>query len=151
MLTVAIIREMEIVLFILRIIGAIALLSFCVLLGWIMYRDMRLKAQLIENPEDSKANLILVRSESGKYEPGTRFPLRPVTSIGRATGNSIVIADDFASSQHALINRKGSQWWLEDLSSSNGTLLNGADVDRPIVIAAGDMITIGSTEFRLEI
>ena len=142
---------MEIVLFILRIIGALALLSFLGLLGWIMYRDMRLKAQLLENPEDSRANLVLVRSDAGKYEPGTRFPLRPVTGIGRAAGNSIVIADDFASGQHALVARKGSQWWLEDLNSSNGTLLNGAEVDRPIVITAGDVIMIGSTELRLEI
>ncbi|MEM8859864.1 MAG: FHA domain-containing protein [Chloroflexota bacterium] len=142
---------MEITLFILRIISAMALLSFLGLLGWIMYRDMQLKAQLLKNPEDARATLILVHSETSKYEPGTRFPLRPVTGIGRAAGNSIVIADDFASGQHALVTRKGSQWWLEDLESSNGTLLNGAEVLRPTVITSGDVITIGSTELRLDI
>lgn len=142
---------MEIILFILRVISALALLSFVGVLGWMIYRDMRLTSQLLENPEDDRAGLILISSESKLYTQGTRFALRPVTGIGRGAGNTIVIADDFASGEHALVARRGSQWWLEDLNSSNGTLLNGAELGRPTVITAGDVITIGATELRLDL
>lgn len=141
---------MELTLFILRIISALGLLGFVAVLGRMIYRDMRLTAQLLENPEDERAALILVSTESSLHPSGTRFALRPVTGIGRGASNTIVIADDFASSEHALVARRGSQWWLEDLGSSNGTLLNGAELGRPTVVTAGDVITIGSTELRLE-
>ena len=141
---------MELILFILRVISALALLSFVGTLGWMIYHDMRLTSQLLENPEDDRAALVLISSQSKLYVLGTRFGLRPVTGIGRGAGNTIVIADDFASGEHALVARRGSQWWLEDLNSSNGTLLNGTEVGRPVVVTAGDVIMIGSTELRLE-
>lgn len=141
---------MEITLFILRIISALALLTFIGTLGWMIYRDMRLTAQLLENPEDDRAALVLISNESKLYQQGTRFALRPVTGIGRGAGNTIMISDDFASGEHALVARRGSQWWLEDLNSSNGTLLNGMEVGRPTVITTGDVIMIGATELRFE-
>ena len=85
--------------------------------------------------------MVMVASEEAKHELGTRAA-RPATNIGRAS-NTIVVTDDFASSRHARISRKGSQWWLEDLESSNGTLLNGVEIDRPSVITNGDVISIG--------
>lgn len=142
---------MELLLFSLRLISAFALLSFVGLLGWMVWRDMRQTAELLDNPEDGRASLIMVASESDPQQLGRRIPLRPVTGLGRGASNTIIISDEFASSEHALVTRRGSQWWLEDLNSSNGTLLNGAELARPAVISAGDVITIGSTELRLEL
>ena len=53
---------------------------------------------------------------------------RPVTCIGRATDNDIVVAGEHAatvSSYHAEIRRDGDQYRLCDRDSTNGTYLNG--------------------------
>ncbi len=141
---------MELLLFSFRIVSALALLTFAGMLGWFMWRDLRATSALLENRADNRASLVVIQSEEAKHELGTRHPLRPVNGIGRGATNTIVVSDEFASGEHALIARRGSQWWLEDLNSSNGTLLNGAEIERPAIITAGDVITIGSTEYRLE-
>jgi pSer/pThr/pTyr-binding forkhead associated (FHA) protein len=71
--------------------------------------------------------------------------------IGRASSNTVVVEDDYVSSEHALLSLRGSQWWLEDLNSRNGTLLNDIALDSPAVVTVGDVVTIGNTRFKLEL
>jgi pSer/pThr/pTyr-binding forkhead associated (FHA) protein len=80
---------------------------------------------------------------------GEVYPLRPLTSIGRSPTNSIVISDNFASSEHALISLKEGRWWLEDRNSRNGTVLNGEAISSPIIVTDGDIISIGNTHLKL--
>jgi pSer/pThr/pTyr-binding forkhead associated (FHA) protein len=49
-----------------------------------------------------------------------------------------------------LLSLRGSQWWLEDLNSRNGTLLNDSPLETPTVVTMGDVVTIGNTQFKLE-
>jgi pSer/pThr/pTyr-binding forkhead associated (FHA) protein len=49
------------------------------------------------------------------------------------------------------LSLRGSQWWLEDLNSRNGTLLNDIALDGPVVVTVGDVLTIGNTVFKLEL
>jgi pSer/pThr/pTyr-binding forkhead associated (FHA) protein len=71
--------------------------------------------------------------------------------IGRSASNAIVVEDDYVSSEHALLSLRGSQWWLEDLNSRNGTQLNEINLDSPTVVTIGDVMTIGNTRFKLEL
>jgi hypothetical protein len=82
---------------------------------------------------------------------GNQYPLLPVTGIGRNPSNTIVVEDDYASGEHLLIALRGQQWWLEDLGSSNGTLLNGQPLQEATIISVGDVITIGHTSLKLEL
>ncbi len=70
-------------------------------------------------------------------------------TIGRGPQNSIVLADLSASSQHARLRRTGSGWTLEDLKSTNGTMLNG-QVVLAAPIAAGDEVRIGRAQIWFE-
>jgi pSer/pThr/pTyr-binding forkhead associated (FHA) protein len=45
---------------------------------------------------------------------------------------------------------RGQQWWLEDLNSRNGTLLNDVPLHEATVVSPGDIITIGSTHLKIE-
>ena len=81
----------------------------------------------------------------------TAFPLHPLTSIGRAQSATIVIDDSYVSQEHALLTARGGQWWLEDLSSRNGTLLNGVLLAETAVVSSGDIITIGSVQLKVEL
>jgi pSer/pThr/pTyr-binding forkhead associated (FHA) protein len=57
--------------------------------------------------------------------PGRTYDLRPVTTLGAAADNTIVVADPFVSGYHARLTWDGAGWWVEDLDSSNGTLVDG--------------------------
>jgi adenylate cyclase len=79
-----------------------------------------------------------------------RFPLtgEGVCRIGRSDKNDIVLIDDLASRNHAMLQRSGEGcYYISDLGSSNGTLVNGARISVPVILRHGGHITIGNHEF----
>lgn len=69
-------------------------------------------------------------------------------TIGRESGNDIVVQDINASRKHAelRLNTRGL-WVITDLGSMNGTRVNGISVaSQPLY--PGDIVTIGKTEYR---
>ena len=69
-------------------------------------------------------------------------------TLGRETGNDIVVQDINASRKHAelRLNTRGI-WVITDLSSMNGTRVNGVSVaSQPLY--PGDTVTIGKTEYK---
>jgi adenylate cyclase len=79
-----------------------------------------------------------------------QFPLPDdrICRIGRSDKNTIVLEDDLASRNHAMLQRSETgQFYLTDLGSSNGTLVNGARICVPTILHSGDHVTIGSHEF----
>jgi uncharacterized protein (TIGR02996 family) len=64
-------------------------------------------------------------------------------SIGRSTGNDLVLPEGSISKRHARVVWKDDRYILVDLKSTNGTFVNGRKITAPIVIAAGDVIAIG--------
>lgn len=66
-----------------------------------------------------------------------------VFGVGRAPDNDIVLSDDYlVSRHHAQLVQGPSGFELVDLSSSNGTFVNGSRVQRAL-LSEGDVITIG--------
>ncbi|CAN5738433.1 hypothetical protein BH20ACT11_BH20ACT11_03470 [soil metagenome] len=65
-------------------------------------------------------------------------------TVGRAEDNDIVIPDPNISRRHARLERHDSGFAVEDLGSTNGTLLDGAPIGRER-IDDGDEITFGHT------
>lgn len=84
---------------------------------------------------------------------GQKIPLSNMkVKIGRDPSNQVVIPDDtFTSRQHAWITFEAGEFWLEDLGSTNGTLLNGHPVVKRQLLSAGDKIRVGHTELTFEI
>ena len=69
---------------------------------------------------------------------GEAFSLGEELSVGRGAGCAVVLADDtFVSTVHARIFMRGSDPYVEDLGSTNGTLLNGETVVEPIRLRPG--------------
>jgi pSer/pThr/pTyr-binding forkhead associated (FHA) protein len=81
---------------------------------------------------------------------GKSFPLGdgPVT-IGRAPDSTIVLSDDYVSTRHARLVRRGSDWVLEDLGSTNGTYLDRQRLSAPTPVTVGVPIRIGKTVLEL--
>ena len=67
-------------------------------------------------------------------------------SIGRKHGNDIQLNDLTVSGRHALITSLEDATYIDDLGSTNGTLLNGARIAKS-VLTHGDIIQVGNYQF----
>lgn len=65
--------------------------------------------------------------------------------IGRTTECDIVVPDSSVSSKHCRLSRRGQQWILEDLGSSNGTFVNGVRISSPTTVSPNDWVVLGVT------
>ncbi len=101
-------------------------------------------------PAKSDRGLVLAVSRGPAELLGTRVPLRGPVIIGRSPGADIVIADEFVSARHARVAPAGNGAVVEDLGSTNGTLLNGAKVVAPTSAKSGDVIDIGDVRLKVE-
>ncbi len=99
-------------------------------------------------PEGAEAWLVAERG--GGIEPGERFDLIGGLSIGRSTEADVRIDDRYASGLHARIFTRDGRTIVEDMNSTNGTLLNDATLNGEAELLDGDVVRIGDTEFRYE-
>jgi pSer/pThr/pTyr-binding forkhead associated (FHA) protein len=94
--------------------------------------------------------LVVERSPSRTPRVGERLPLRATNAIGRDAGNDISFPDEAASARHAILEMRDEEWWIEDLGSTNGTMVNGARIDKRERVRFGDEISVGRVAMRLE-
>lgn len=142
---------MEVLLFIGRIVLTGLLYAFLIAVFVLLWRDLRgaRQAAAATIVRERPARLRVVQAAEG-FTPDQVLPLLTYTTLGRADSNSIVVADPYASAEHAIVAWRSGQWWLEDRGSRNGTLLNNLAVDEPLVIGQGDVIGIGHLQFKFE-
>ena len=112
-----------------------------------LLRDLRAAAR---EPGVELGRLVVIASPSGDPAVGTSFPLDAVTTMGRDVNNSIIVEDQFASGDHAVLTFRGRSWYVEDVDSTNGTFVNGSRVDGVAPMGFGDMLQVGQARFRLE-
>lgn len=88
----------------------------------------------------------------GEHAPYDRFQIdQDEIFIGRDSKKcQIVLNDPEVSSVHAVIRKSLSDVTLEDLNSSNGTILNGERINKA-QLSTGDEFVIGGTSFTLEV
>src|SRR5262249_1742185 len=73
----------------------------------------------------------------------TRYSMGPVVTIGRLPDNTIVIDNGAVSGHHACASLDGADFVLEDLDSTNGTLVNDRRIRRH-TLQNGDIVQIGN-------
>ena len=81
---------------------------------------------------------------------GVSVPVTGPVVIGRSPGADIVIGDDFVSGRHARLSPSGDGAVLEDLGSTNGTVLNGQPVTGARSLRPGDAIDIGAVRLKVD-
>jgi hypothetical protein len=92
----------------------------------------------------------LVAIRGGGLREGERFDLLGGLSIGRSGEADLRIDDRYASGLHARIFSRDGRAYVEDMKSTNGTLLNDAQLRGEAELVDGDVVRIGDTEFRFE-
>ena len=69
----------------------------------------------------------------------------PLITIGRTSDNGIPLNDSNVSRYHARIEQREDGYWLVEQNSSNGTTVNGTEVDGEILLQDGDLMTFGGS------
>lgn len=101
-----------------------------------------------DQPAGGDAWLVAVRG--GGLGSGERFDLIGGLSIGRSKEADVQIDDRYASGLHARIFSRDRRTYIEDMNSTNGTLLNHAELKGEAEMIDGDVVRIGDTEFKFE-
>lgn len=83
---------------------------------------------------------------------GKTFPVGESVTLGRESSLDCVLDVRSVSRRHARIERRGDAFFISDLGSTNGTVVNGVRIVRPTHLAGGETIQLGDEvlEFKLE-
>src|SRR5213078_3764469 len=76
---------------------------------------------------------------------GSLLPSRGRRNVVR----QLMVTDDYASTRHARLSPRGSEWYVEDLGSTNGTYLDRAKVTTAVRVPMGTPVRIGKTVIEL--
>lgn len=129
----------------LRILLVVCLYAFLGLAIFTIWSDLKHQSEIIT--QNKVPVLTLTLPDGGQ---SFRFS-RPGVHIGRDPACDCLLDDHTVSSQHAYMSFHNSQWWLEDLGSTNGTFLNEIPVAAPMVVTMGDRIRCGQVNLDITI
>jgi hypothetical protein len=151
--------------------SVLTVLKFCLLallylflarVVWIVARELRGTPQPASAPPvrtpaappapkaAKKRDWRLVIAEP-KAERGQSFTITGDATIGRGGGCTVPISfDTFASQVHAKASPRDGDLWIEDIGSTNGTLVNGKRIEHPIKLRKGDKVKVGETVFEVD-
>lgn len=77
---------------------------------------------------------------------GQEFNLmRLATAIGRCISSDVVLMDKSVSRQHAVLYLIRGKFYIEDVGSTNGTMVNGKEINGRTELSSGDEIRVGIT------
>jgi hypothetical protein len=141
-------------LFFLRVVRAV----------WVELREPRLVAAVAETNEAAgPAPAQVAKTTRGRRAAATKlvavapgggggpYALGDELTIGRATGCAVALpTDNFVSTVHARVFRQDGDYWVEDLGSTNGTLVNGRRISGPAPVQRGDRVQVGRTVLELQ-
>ena len=132
----------------LRLILAVALYGF---LGWALWTIWQDLQQQGLGAATRKIPAISLQVWT-RIEPSIarRFS-QPELFIGRDPSCDIPLDDETVSARHAKLSYHHGQWWVEDLNSSNGTLLNREKLTTAAVLTSGDEIECGQARLGIEL
>jgi len=70
--------------------------------------------------------------------------------MGRSPDNDVILRDPATSGHHARLERRGDQFWVVDLGSTNGTFVNGESVQEK-QLNHGDRLTVGQNSVHFSV
>lgn len=124
-------------------------LSLYLFLAWglmSLWRDIKLQSTLLATRKIPPISLTFTQ---GNQVAQIRRFIQAEVTIGRDPACECPVEDNAISSRHARLSYHHNQWWLEDLDSTNGTLINQEKLSLPTVVVSGDEFRCGETLFTI--
>jgi pSer/pThr/pTyr-binding forkhead associated (FHA) protein len=110
-------------------------------------QTVSLQAVPLEQIASGTAFAALLTFESGPFAGRIVALPSQMVSVGRAPDNDVVVGDPATSGHHGRIEVRNGYFWISDLGSTNGTLVNG----EPVIerqLSDGDLIAVGQNTMR---
>lgn len=139
---------MTLILILLRYAFLLFLYLFLLQVIRVVVKDLREGAETRQAGGEwrrQKPHLVVV---SPGERRGAIYPLGDYNAIGRDPANNVVLAEPAVSARHAIIVRRGKEFWLQDIGSTNGTYVNGRPVTGWVRLRPRDRVTLGGTTLQ---
>jgi pSer/pThr/pTyr-binding forkhead associated (FHA) protein len=98
------------------------------------------------SPTPSEVAVVTITDRSGATR---HVEVRRPVIVGRGAVD-IVIDDPFASDRHLRLDVNAGRLVVEDLGSTNGTLVNDTVIHVPTIIGRGDTVRVGTTMLEVK-
>ena len=120
-----------------------------ILLYLFLYFAMRTGSGLVRGQRKDTAIWAVNVDKGTKQLRGLHVDILGPVVIGRSPSSDIVINEPFVSATHARFTLQGPALVLEDLGSTNGTLVNGHPIGQPVTLRDGDEVQVGDAIMRV--
>ena len=123
-------------------------LGIYVFLGWALitiWQDLRQQKKIFEGQQTPEIRLEV---HSGKNIQKQIYKGTEVV-IGRDPACECKLSSETVSAEHARFSFHHGQWWLKDMNSTNGTILNEEPLTTSVVVVPGDEIFCGDVQINI--
>ena len=120
-----------------------------VLLYLFLFAVMRSGIGLVRGQRRDAAIWAVDVEKGAKQLRGLHVDILGPVVVGRSPSSDIVVDEPFVSATHARFTLQGPALVLEDLGSTNGTMVNGHLIDQPVTLRDGDEVQAGDTIMRV--
>lgn len=115
----------------------------------IMYKDIKGGNKRKKVEERIGLEVIQVGGGNSILKIGSVIPIHNKLTIGRKEDNQLVLHDQYVSGKHAVIFVKNNEYIIEDLKSTNGTIVNNEKLDKATYLNIDDEVEIGEYIFKV--
>ncbi len=136
-----------IIVFILRLLLLILAYLFVGWIGYTIFTDLRIHQS---ETRKEQAPPITLHTDIDQHPQEKQFTSSRII-IGRDPACDFHIHEDTISLRHCKLSYHHKHWWAEDLESTNGTMLNDHNLNKPTIIADGDELHVGQVTLSIEI
>ena len=119
------------------------------LLYLFLYAAMRSGIGLVRGQRRDAAIWAIDVEKGSKLLHGLHVDILGPVVVGRSPSSDVVVDEPFVSATHARFTLQGPALVLEDLGSTNGTLVNGHLIGQPVTLRDTDEVQIGDTIMRV--
>lgn len=120
-----------------------------VLLYVFLFAAMRAGVGLVRGQRKDTAIWCVDVEKGSRAMRGLHVDVLGPVVVGRSPSSDIVIDEPYVSATHARFTIQGPALVLEDLGSTNGTMVNGHVIDQPVTLRDGDEVQVGDTVMRV--
>ena len=132
----------DLVLFIGRVVLVVVLYIF-------LFAVMRTGVGLVKGQRRDAAIWAIDVEKGARSLRGLHVDILGPVVVGRSPSADIVVDEPYVSSMHARFSLQGPALVLEDMGSTNGTLVNGHAIAQAVTLREGDEVQVGDTIMRV--
>lgn len=127
----------------------IARLLFVALLYIFLLALMKTGIGLVRGQRKKEKGWTVAVEQGPKELRGVQIAVHGPVIVGRNPGADIVIGASYVSGRHARFTLMGQNLFVEDLGSTNGTLVNKQRIEGPCALRDKDVVTVGDVAMRV--